>query len=456
MPIIKIGNAQGFWGDDVDAPARLLAQQPDLDYLTLDYLAEVTMSILARLRDKDSRLGYARDFVEVVRSCAPVLSKRKTTIVTNAGGLNPAACGLAVQNALKESGAGGLMISIVEGDDVLPIILAELEKNPNTERFAHLETKQLISSIASRIVTANAYIGAEPVMEALKLNPSVVVTGRVADPSLTVAPCAHHFGWKLDDHNKLAGATIAGHLIECGTQCCGGISTDWLSLDRPEAIGFPVVEVNELGEVIVTKPANTGGRVSVRTVKEQLLYEIGDPETYISPDAIVSFLGLKVEEIGKDRVRVTGARGRPTTDSYKVTATYRAGFRASSTLTIIGRDCVAKARRAGQVIHDKLKQSGAPPKHFKVECIGAGDTMPGVLPDLSNQLMETTLRVSAADEDKKIVERFAKEIIPLVTNGPQGTTGYFGGRPDVREIFGYWPCLVPRNELKLSVNRLRS
>lgn len=442
---IRIGNAQGFWGDATDAPARLLAQQPDLDVLTLDYLAEVSMSILARLREKESDAGYAQDFVEVVRSLAPLWRDgSKLRLVTNAGGLNPRACAGACAAALRAAGVSNLRIGVVSGDDVLPL----LTRSP--ERFNHLETDQSLEPVADRLVTANAYLGAEPVVRALQQGATIVITGRVADPSLAVAPCVHRFGWSMDDYDRLAGATVAGHLIECGTQVTGGISTGWMGLADPVGIGFPVVEITDDGSCVVTKPAGTGGAVTEMTVKEQLLYEIGDPGRYVSPDATVSFLGLKVQDLGSDRVRVSGARGGRTTDSYKVSATYRAGWRASGSLTIIGRDAVAKARRAGQVVLQRLERAGLKPQHARVECLGAGDACP-VLPR-RDDLFETVLRIGVMDERRQVVERFSRELVPLVTSGPQGTTGYFDGRPTVREVFGYWPCLVKRQQVRIVVD----
>lgn len=449
--IIRIANAQAFWGDSTDAAATLLAQSPDIDYLTLDYLAEVTMSILARQKEKDAALGYAPDFVDVIQSLAPAWKAgSKLKVITNAGGLNPIECSRAVVRVLQKAGVSHLKVFAVSGGDVIDMLRSE----PAAPEYQHLETTQPLTGILSSLTTANAYLGAEPLMNALAQNADIIVTGRVADPSMVVAPCRHAFDWTPDDYDKIAGATIAGHLIECGTQVTGGISTDWLSLTDPHRIGFPIVEVSSDGSTIVTKPPGTAGVVNLRTVKEQLLYEIGDPDRYISPDAIVSFLGLKLHNLGNDRVRLTGAAGRPPTEFYKVTGTYRAGYRATGTLTVIGHDAVAKARRAGEVIRQKLITAGLMPEHFLVECIGSGDTMPGVLPR-RDDLFEMVLRVSAMDNQREVIEKFTREIVPLVTAGPPGTTGYFDGRPVVREVYGYWPCLIKRskvNALVTSVN----
>src|SRR5690349_17194149 len=242
---VRIGNASAFWGDSNDAPARLVRQAPDLDYLTLDYLAEVSMSILAKQRQRDPNIGYARDFISVISSLAPFWRDgRKLRIVTNAGGLNPRGCAQACAAALRAAGVSKLRIGVVSGDDVLPALRAAVEPNPSTTEFSHLETGAKLQTIFPTLVTANAYIGAEPVVEALNRGADIVITGRVADPSLTVAPCIARFGWKPEDYSRIAGATVAGHLIECGTQVTGGISTDWLAINSRD-IGYPIVEVSE-------------------------------------------------------------------------------------------------------------------------------------------------------------------------------------------------------------------
>jgi hypothetical protein len=438
MDVLRIGNACGFWGDWPGAPLQLLTQAPDLNVLTLDYLAEVSMSILARQRQHNPELGYPNDFLDVVRSLAPLwASGRRFTLVTNGGGLNPRGCAQACAAILKQAGCK-LRIGIVAGDDVFPILRAS--RDPNA--FAHLETQRPLKSVADRLVTANAYLGAAPLAEALAGGADLVISGRVADPSLTVAPCLAHFEWVPSDYDRLAGATVAGHLIECGTQVTGGISTDWLSLDNAD-IGYPIAEVSSDGSCVITKPAGTGGEVSRRTVKEQLLYEIGDPSSYLSPDATVSFLSLALREAGENRVGVSGATGRPPPSSYKVSATYQAGWQAAAMLTIVGHDAVAKARRAGEVILEQLEKRDVKPSKLRIECLGSGDAMDGILGERSD-LTETVLRIAASDPNRQVMEEFARQIVPLVTCGPQGTTGYFDARPHVRPAFGYWPTVIDR------------
>jgi len=456
---ILIGNAQGFWGDSVDAPARLVSQQPDLDYLTLDYLAEVSMSILASQRERDPAAGYARDFVEVVRSLIPFWQKgSKVRVISNAGGLNPHGCGKACAEVLRQAGINSMKIGVVTADDVLPILQAAGAKSgASSKLFANLETGELLTKILGSLVTASAYLGAQPIAEALTARADIVITGRVADPSLTVAPCVAEFGWEWNDHDRIAGATIAGHLIECGAQVTGGISTDWLEIPDPANIGFPIVEVGSDGTCVVTKPKRTGGIVNERTVKEQLLYEIGDPDNYLSPDVTVSFLSLQVREEQKNRVRVSGARGRSPTSSYKVSASYRDGFWAQGVLTIFGRNAVAKARRSGGVILKQVREAGYDLQRSLVECVGADACMPGVLnKSIEAELLETVLRVTVADPRREAVERFTKEMSPLICGGPQGVTGYAAGRPRVHPVFGYWPCLIDKKEVNAQVDILTS
>ena len=453
---VLIGNAQGFWGDSVDAPARMVSQQPDLDYLTLDYLAEVSMSILTLQKQRDPLAGYARDFVEVVRSLVPFWKQGAAVrVITNAGGLNPLACAQACRDVLRQAGVKPMKIGVVSGDDVLPVVKATDATAREKRLFANLETREPISGILDSLITANAYVGAKPIAEALRSGADIVITGRVADPSLAVAPCVVEFDWDWNDWDRIAGATIAGHLIECGTQVTGGISTDWLEIPDPANIGFPVVEISSDGTCVVTKPRRTGGVVNERTVKEQLLYEIGDPDNYLSPDVTVSFLDLRVHEEKKNRVRVSGARGRQATASYKVSASYRDGFWAQGMLTIFGRKAVAKARRGGEIILQRVRDAGYEMERSRVECLGSGACAPG-RPDksLEAKLLETVLRVTVADPRREAVERFALEMSPLITSGPQGVTGYAAGRPRVRPIFGYWPCLIGKQQVKTQVTIL--
>lgn len=454
---LKIANAQAFWGDRNDAASELLSQVPDLDYLTLDYLAEVSLSILAQQRDRDPQAGYPKDFLEVFSSLIPYWrAGGKCRLITNAGGLNPHACAAACAVRLAAENGPPLRIGVVCGDDVLPLIQSAGSEDFERD-LRNLDTGDAIDEIRSRLMTANAYLGAAPIVAALEQGADIVITGRVADPSLTVAPCVHHFQWAADDWDRWAAATVAGHLIECGVQVTGGISTDWLSLPDQANIGFPIIEMSNDGSFVVTKPAGTGGSVNRQTVTEQLVYEIGNPHCYLSPDLTVSFANLRLEEIGADRMRVTGAHGGPPSQTYKVSATYRDGFRAAGQLTIFGRDAVRKAKRCGEIVLQRLHAAGMVWRHAVIECLGANACAGGIISqEVRDSLKEVVLRIAMEAESRNVIEHFSRQFIPLVTAGPQGTTGYAEGRPRVHEIFRYWPCLIDRGRVSPEVTILEA
>jgi fatty-acyl-CoA synthase len=424
--VIRIGNAQAFWGDRPSAARDLLSQVPDLDFLTMDYLAEVSMSILTLQRERDPSLGYPRDFVDVVRQLADYWAAGgRCRLIANAGGLDPLACAHACRAAIEAAGCRPLTIGVVTGDDCLALLRA----SSAAEACANLDSGEPLATVRDRLVTANAYLGCAGIVEALDAGADIVITGRVADPSLVVGACVHAFGWKRDDWQRLAGATVAGHLIECGTQVTGGISTDWLDIPDPANIGFPIVEVDREGTCVVTKPPGTGGVVNLATVKEQLVYEIGDPGRYVSPDVCVSLLDVELEQCGDDRVAVRGARGEPRPTTLKVSATFRDGFRAAAMLTIIGTRAHEKAARCGTIVLERLRDAGHVYRDSLIECLGGGVT-------------EALLRIAVEAEARSAVEAFSREVMPLVTAGPPGTTGYAEGRPRVHPVFRYWPCLI--------------
>lgn len=444
---MKIGNAAGFWGDDIGAAARLLSSCPDLDYLNFDYLAEVSMSIMAFQRQRDPELGYATDFAAVVTSLIPYWKKGgKCKLITNGGGLNPLGLARLCKKILDKEKIP-LKIAVIEGDDVIRHLLDD-PKNP---LYAYLDNSRPLLEVHEKLVTANAYLGAAPIAEALDKGAHIVISGRIADPSLTVGPCLHHFKWDPLDYHKIAQSTIAGHLIECGTQATGGITTEWLTLPHLENIGFPIVEINEDGSFILTKPTGTGGMVSEETVKEQLLYEISDPASYKSPDCTVSFLGLQVKEVGQDRVQVQGAHGREPPPHFKVSATYHAGYRAEGQLALFGDQVHAKAEKVGKILLEKMAKNGFVLEKSLVEIIGGGAVVPGMGAEAT---CECLLRVAAIDSRPEALELFSKQFAPFVTSGPQGTTGYLSGRPAVRPIFGFWPCLIERSKIRTSVTFL--
>jgi hypothetical protein len=444
---VRIGNGCGFWGDNLDAPL-LLAEHGRLDYLTLEYLAELTMSILALQKQRDPQAGFATDFIDVLERLYPILKQQPgLKIVTNAGGMNPAACAAKARNVLVENGFADRKVATVAGDDLMPQLDQLLA---NGHPLTNLDTQEPLSTVRDRAVSANAYLGARPIVDALRLGAAIVITGRVADASLTVAPAVHEHGWDWADWNRLSAATVAGHLIECGAQATGGLWCNWKASTSLADVGYPIVEINPDVTFRITKPPGTGGAVNIETVSEQLLYEVGDPSAYLTPDVVADFTSVQLQETGPDIVAVTDARGKPCTDTYKVSAAYRDGFISSGTLVIAGPDAANKARYCGEIILERLRRAGYDPERTNVECLGTGDSVPGVFPP-SAPTPEVVLRVSVRDSRRNVVERFTKEIAPLVTSGPPGITGYTGGRPPVREVFAYWPALVAKSCVKPEV-----
>jgi hypothetical protein len=438
MPL-RIANAAGFLGDNLDAP-QLTVERAEVDYLTLEYLAELTMSILARQREKNPRLGYAEDFLTVLASLIPALRRQpQLRIVTNAGGVNPLACAHAAGTVLVSSVLSSVRIGVVTGDDLLPRLY---ELQDAGCRFEHTDTGEPLADLTKPIVCANVYLGARPIAEALAAGAHLVIAGRVADASLTVGPAAHHFRWPWDDWNTLAGASVAGHLIECGAQVTGGLYRDWQDLNLAD-VGYPIAEVERDGSCVITKPAQTGGAVNRRTVAEQLVYEIGDPAHYLTPDVDVDFTTVDIAEAGDDRVAVRGATGKPPPNQYKVSLAYQDGYMANGQLLVYGQDCVSKAHACAEMIRRRLTRAGLQFADWHVECLGANEAVPGLhaAPDGIGEVM---LRVTARDPRREVLERFVKEFAPLITSGPPGIAGYATGRPQVRPVLAYWPTLAPR------------
>ena len=450
MTTLRIGNGCGFWGDNLDAPL-LLARDGRLDVLTLEYLAELTMSILALQKQRDPDAGYASDFLDVLQRLTPILQQQpRLKIITNAGGMNPHACARKARDILAKSGLGNRRIGIVSGDDLLPT-LDELIAQGHA--FTNLDTGAPLTTVRDRVVSANAYLGAAPIVQALAEGADIVITGRIADASLTVAPAAHAFGWKWDDWDRLAGATVAGHLIECGAQVTGGLWCHWQEAHDLANVGYPFVDVGADGDFTISKPDGSGGAVNVETVGEQLLYEVGDPAAYLTPDVVADFTSVRLQAKGTDHVYVSPARGLPATPTYKVSIAYRSGFQSSGMLVMLGPDAATKAQRSGQMLIERLKRARRTPAQYAIEVLGTGACVPGVLRDVPPPA-EVVLRVSVQDDRRDVVERFTKEFAPLVTSGPPGVTGYTTGRPPVRELFAYWPALVDKRVVKPSAEVL--
>jgi len=328
--IVRVASGQGFWGDSLDAPRQQVEGGP-VDYLMLDYLAEVTMSILQKQKERDPSMGYARDFLGAIESVLPAITQRGVRVVANAGGVNPMACARAVLGVAEKHGVTGqLRVGVVTGDDLLPR-LDELIAGGHELR--NMDTGAPLSDVRDRVLSANAYIGSTPIVEALARGANVVVTGRSTDTALTMAPLRHEFGWGAEDWDRLAAGIVAGHILECGAQCSGGNCLhDWRTIPDLANVGYPIAEARADGSFVVTKHAGTGGRVSFHSVAEQLVYEMGDPTSYITPDVVADFTSIRLEEVGPDRVRVHGIAGKPATDKLKVSIAFRSGWKAVGTL----------------------------------------------------------------------------------------------------------------------------
>jgi hypothetical protein len=436
--MIRIANGQGFWGDWLEAPVRLVEQGP-IDYLALDYLAEITMSILQKQKQADANLGYARDFPPLIGRIARQMRERGIKVIANAGGVNPAACAREVIRL-----APGLKVAVVLGDDVFGRIDEFLGKG---YEMRDMDTREPIAGIRDRILSANAYIGAFPLAEALGTGADVVIAGRSTDTALTLAPMIHTYGWGAEDYDKLAAGTIAGHIIECGAQCSGGnCQVDWRNIPDMANIGYPIVEAEPDGSFAVTKHAGTGGRVSTDTVKEQLLYELGEPRNYITPDCVADFTTVRLADAGPDRVRVSGIRGGPRPPSLKLSIAYANGWKAIGTLVYSWPQALEKAKAADAIVRERLRGLGLSFEEIYTEFFGV-NACQGPAASPNPDPPEVQVRIGVRGQDKKAVDRFTRELIPLVLNGPPGATGFGEGRPPVREIVAYWSALIPREEI---------
>ena len=436
--MIRIANGQGFWGDWLEAPVRLVEQGP-IDYLALDYLAEITMSILQKQRQADPKLGYARDFPPLIARLSRQIRDRGVKVIANAGGVNPVACAREVVRV-----APGLKVAVVLGDDVFARLDEFLAKG---YAMRDMETGEPIAAIRDRILSANAYIGAFPLAEALATGADVVVAGRSTDTALTLAPMVHRYGWRPDEYDKLAAGTIAGHIIECGAQSTGGnCQVDWETIPDMANIGYPIVEAEPDGSFVVTRHPSAGGRVNSHTVKEQLLYELGDPRNYITPDCVADFTSIRLEDVGPERVRASGIRGGPRPPSLKLSISYANGWKAIGTLVYSWPQALAKAKAADRIVRERLRQLGLGFDEIYTEHFGVNACLGPAAP-ANPDPPEVQVRIGVRGPDKKAVDRFTRELIPLVLNGPPGATGFGEGRPPVREMVAYWSALVPREEI---------
>ncbi len=444
--LVRIANGQGFWGDSIDAPVRLV-EAGGIDYLTLDYLAEVTLSIMQKQRRKDPQQGYATDFVDLMKRVLPMLKAKGIRVVANAGGVNPEACRAAVLAVAKQLGVAGLKIATVTGDDVLARLP---EFQAQGLKLANLDTGEGLFDAPREILSANVYLQTQAMVEALETGADIVLTGRCTDPGLTLAPLIHEFKWAADDWHRLAAGTIAGHILECGAQATGGNFSRWWEVPDLWKVGYPIAECAEDGTFTITKHPGTGGMVTVDTVSEQLLYEMGDPHNYLTPDVVADFTSIRLEQAGPDRVRVSGIQGKPRTPFLKVSGAHLKGYKATGQLVISGPRALEKARLCADIVWKRLEAAGFTYEHTDAEFLGTSTLHAGIAAAPADPA-EIVLRLSVKDGDRKKVERFGREIAPLVTGGPAGVTGFAGGRPKAQEIVAYWPALLPRELVTWSV-----
>jgi hypothetical protein len=444
---IRIASGQGFWGDLLTAPVDQVSKGP-IDYMVLDYLAEVTMSILQKQRRKNPSMGYAKDLVELMKRILPLCVEKNIRVITNGGGVNPVACSEAIQEVARNLGLPEFKIGVVLGDDILDKIDSFTQEGLD---FRNMDTGESANAIRPRLQSANVYFGAGPIVEALKLGAQMVITGRTTDTGLTLAPMIYEFGWSPDDWNMMAAGTVAGHILECGGQSSGGnFSAAWKTVADLAHIGFPIAECYANGDVIITKHARTGGMVSVQTVKEQLVYEIGNPQEYITPDCVADFTSIQLEQIGKDRVKVFGVCGKPATPFYKVSMSYLDGYTAFSTLTYSWPDAIEKARSADEILKSRLKDLNLEFEEYRSEFLGY-NSCHGSMATPPGDPSEVVLRIGVRSQDITAVERFGKEIAPLILTGPPSVTGFAGGRPKPSEVVSYWPSLIPKTKIEPAV-----
>jgi hypothetical protein len=440
---IRIGGASGYWGDsDMALPQFLKAG--GLDYIVFDYLAEITMSIMARQRAKDPAQGYASDFVSALKPHLKEIARQKVKILSNAGGVNPRACGEAVRALVKAAGLD-LKVAVVEGDDLLP----------RAHEFS--AAKEMYSSAAfpplEKLASINAYLGAFPIAEALKRGADIVITGRSVDSAVTLGACIHEFGWKRDDADLLCAGTLCGHILECGAQATGGNFTDWETVaETLWDIGYPVAEVTADGVFTVTKPEGTGGAVTVGTVGEQMLYEIGDPQAYVAPDVVCDFSGVKLEQVGKDRVKASGACGLPAPDTYKVSTTFEDGFRTGSVSFFYGDDAAARARlyanSALKRARAKLRALNAPDyDEVLIEVMG-DESLYGAEARKTNA-RDVALKVAVKHRDQRAAGLILKELTGHGLAAPPGLSGFAGARPSPSPVVRLFSFQIPKVDIPI-------
>jgi acyclic terpene utilization AtuA family protein len=450
---LVIANAGGFWGDRNDALAEQVRGGP-VDVVMIDYLAEITMSILRRQKERDQEAGFARDFIPALEPVVDAIAERGILVVTNAGGMNPMACARAVAALFRRAGHRGVKLGVVTGDDVFDKLDALLTQ----EELRHLDTGAPLASVRDRVLSANVYLGAPPIAEAIKGGAQIVITGRCTDSALALGPLCARFDWPRDDWNRLASGVIAGHVLECGAQASGGnYAGGWPEVPDLANVGYPIAEVSDSGDIVITKHPKLGGCVTAGSVKEQLLYEIGDPRAYHTPDVSADFTSIQLEDLGGDRVRLSGIRGAPPPERLKVSISYHAGFKTVVALTLVWPDAIARARASAELLLERAKKLGLGIEAHRIDFMGVSSAHGPMAPALSEEPNEVLLRLAIRTRDAESARRFGGEIAPLITSGvPGACNGNMRGRPEPSPIVDFWPALVPADTVAPHIEMVES
>ncbi len=442
---LRIAGASGFWGDRNDALLDQVRAGP-VDVVMLDYLAEITMSILRGKKLRNSDAGYAGDFLKALGPALGDIVARGIRVTTNAGGMNPRACAEAVVQLARERGHAGLRVGLVEGDDVADSIGALADAGA-ADGLANLDTGAPFATIRERVLSANAYLGADPIADALRQGAQIVVTGRCTDSALALGPLLAHYGWAGDDWDRRAAGVVAGHVIECGGQASGGnFAGGWETVPDLANLGYPIAEVDASGDFTVTKHASLGGLVSAAVVKEQLLYEIGDPRAYLTPDASVDFTSFTLDDLGGDRVRIAGVRGGPPPEQLKVSISYQDGWTNAVGLTFVWPHAIERAQATERLLLERCAKRGIQIDAHHVDWIGVNGAWGPMAPPPAAPPNEVLFRMAIRTRDRESAKRFGEEVAPLVLSGiPGACSGLLTGRPEPRPIVNFWPGLLPRD-----------
>ena len=443
---IRVANGQGFWGDSIDAPYNLV-KYGKIDYLTLDYLAEVTLSIMQRQKLKDPNKGYATDFIDLIERILIDIKEKNIKVITNAGGVNPEVCKDRILKVAKELNID-IKIAIIKGDDILSNIDSLLSKGVD---LSNMDDKKSFNTIKKNIYSANAYIDSFSIAEALCTGAQIVLAGRVSDPGLVLGPAIYEFNWKKTDYDKLATGTLAGHILECGAQCTGGNYSQWMEVPNIDNIGYPIATLSDDTTFTISKDPDSGGIINKYTIIEQVLYEMGNPKKYLSPDVVVDFTSFDIKELSSNVVQISGVKGYKDTDTYKVSINYFNGYKASGQLTVSGPNALEKAKLTSEIIWKRLERAGVLFDDKLTEFLGFSSCHGEKIGKLKSKDDEVVLRLSVRDFNKEKIIRFSKELAPVITTGPPGITGFSGGRPRPQEIIAFWPCLIQKKHIKTKI-----